>query len=137
MKPYQTIGYMLSQTTAITNVVSTRIYHGLRPLSGVMPCINYYEVGPITKKADIESVRYSLNCRADKPSTARDLARLVCNLFGGSQGNGITGTVGTSSVFGIARCSVILDAGLIPEPQEGAYNAPIDIQLVYSTSDVK
>ena len=137
MKAYQAVGYMLSHTTAVTSIVSTRIYHGTRPQSGDVPCINYYEVGPGSRKADIESVRFSVNCRASSPAKARDLARCVATVFGGAQGNGITGTIGTSDLFSVAKCSVIMDGGLIPEPTDSVYNAPIDILLVCSTGDIK
>jgi len=135
MKIYQAIGYMILHTTAITNVISTRCNHGLRPASSVMPCINYYGVGGTTQVADIVSSRFSINCRAADPGIARDLARSIAALFGGSQGNGIYGTTGASNTFGLARCSVIADGGLIPEPTEGAYNAPIDILVVHSTGE--
>lgn len=134
MKPYQTIGYSLLNTTAITAIVSTRVNHGLRPEGTVVPSINYYEIGGGTRNNGIESTAYSINCRAATPAGARDLARLVLDLFTGSSGTGVYGY--ENSTFEVSRASLQNDGGLIPEPEDGIYNAPIDIRIVYPISTV-
>jgi hypothetical protein len=131
MKPYQAIGYALLNTTAITAIVSSRINHGLRPIGTIAPCINYYEIGGVTRIPGMESVIYSINCRATTAGVARDLAHLVLDLFAGTDG---TGTYGQQMTFEITRASLVNDAGIIPEPEDGIYNAPIDIRIVYPIS---
>jgi hypothetical protein len=132
MKPYQAIGKALLDATAITSIVSTRVYHGLRPEGTVTPSINYYEL-PGVRVRGVESQQYSLNCRAQNAGTARDLARRVVTLFAGADGGGTYGVVGT---FGIARASLVQDQGVIPEPEDGIFNAPVDIRIAYSVTAV-
>ena len=133
MKPYQAIGWTLLNATAITAIVGTRVNHGLRPQGTVMPCINYYEVGNVQRENGFERVTYSINCRANTAAEARDLARLVINLFHGASS---TGTYGTSNGFDISRASLQNDAGLIPEPDDNIFNAPVDILIVYPSTTV-
>ena len=141
MKPYEAIGWTLLNTTAITNIVSTRVWHGLRPEANTsagsslsqLPCINYYEVGSVQRLHGIESATYSINCRAHSPAQARDLAREVIDVFHGSDS---VGTHGVMNGFTIGRASLKNDAGLIPEPDDYIFNAPVDILLVYPTNTV-
>ena len=132
MKPYELIGYSLFQTSAITAIVSTRIYHGLRPEGTDVPCINYYEFGG-SRDRGLESQTFSINCRADTSQRARDLARLVIDLFAGSDGLGV---YGTQNGFTVSRASLSNDAGLIPEPDDNIFNAPVDILLINAVETV-
>ncbi len=134
MKPYQVIGWTLLQTSAVTAITSTRIYHGLRPDGTVTPSINYYQVGGATRQNGMEAVTYSINCRTTGAGTARDLARVVVDLFHGSSSTGIYGYQNSS--FEISRASMEMDAGLIPETEDGIFNAPVDIMIVYPSSTV-
>ena len=133
MKPYQAIGYMLINSTAISAIVSTRINHGLRPKGTITPCINYFELAGSTRSFGIESVTYSINCRAETAGAARDLSRVVLDLFIGASS---TGTYGTQNGFDISRASLQNDNGLIPEPGDKIFNAPVDITIVYPSSTV-
>ena len=132
MKPYQAIGWTLLQTSAITNIVSTRVYHGLRPEGTVVPSINYYEVGG-TRTSGIEVQTFSVNCRASTAGASRDLAREVLNVFTGTSG---TGVYGTMNGFSIARAALQNDNGLIPEIEDDVFNAPVDISIAYAISTV-
>jgi len=132
MKPYQAIGYDLLNASVITSIVGTRVYHGLRPKGTEVPCINYYEL-PGTMTNGIESFGFSINCRSRSASGARDLARQVVTLFSGSDG---TGTYGAVSTFTVMRSSLRQDQGLIPEPEDELFNAPVDIQVVYPVDTV-
>jgi hypothetical protein len=131
VKPYEAVGYQMLQTSAITAITSTRIYHGLRPQGTVVPAITYYEL-PGTRFSGIESQGFSINCRARTAGGARDLARKVIDLFAGSDG---TGTYGAVSSFSVMRASLRQDQGLVPEPEDGLFNAPVDIQIVYPVDD--
>ena len=132
MKPYQVLGYAMLQTTAITAITSTRVYHGLRPQGTDVPCINYFEL-PGTRRFGVETQPYSINCRAATAAAARDLARHVVDLFAGEDGTGI---YGTQSTFTILRGSLSQDQGLIPEPEDSIFNAPVDITIVYGVDTV-
>jgi hypothetical protein len=133
MKPYQAVGWTLLNTTAITAIVDSRVNHGLRPKGSRLPCINYYEVGNVQRENGLERVTYSINCRASSASEARDLARLVIDLFHGANS---TGTYGTQNGFDFSRASLQTDAGLIPEPEDHIFNAPVDILVVYPSTTV-
>ena len=133
MKPYQTIGYVLLATTAVTAITSTRVYHGLRPVGTIVPSINYYEVGGSSRQSGMESVVYSVSCRASSASVARNLSRIVMDIFGGTSGTGI---YGSENGFELTRTSLVNDGGLIPEPEDGIYNSPIDVRIVYPVSTV-
>lgn len=137
MKPYQLIGYVLNQTTAITSIVgsgsSARIYHGLRPQATATPCINYFELGPGRREFGFENKVYTINCRSTTPGEASDLASLVVTAFAGAEG---LGTYGLWNGFDVTRAALRQNQGLIPETEEGVYNAPVDIQIVYPTTTV-
>ena len=133
MKPYQAIGFTLLNTTSITSITTT-INHGLRPVGTAVPSINYYEIGGASRFSGIESQVYSINCRASTAGGARDLARVVLDTFTGTSGTGIYGY--QNSAFEITRASLENDGGLIPEPEDNIFNAPIDIRIVYPISTV-
>ena len=132
MKPHEAVGYSMLQTTAITAITSTRIYHGLRPDGTTTPCINFYAL-PGRRRWGIESTGFSINCRAEDPATASNLARKVSDLFGGTSGTGI---YGSQSSFTVMRAWVEQEQGLIPETDDRLYNAPVDIVVVNATSTV-
>lgn len=133
MTPSELVGWTLNNTSAVTVITSTRIYHGLRPQETVTPCINYFQLPGATWKYGIEVATFSVNCRAPTAEAARDLARLVVTTFHGSAG---TGLYGVNNSFDVARVSLRADQGLIPEPGDGIYNAPVDIQVAYATATV-
>lgn len=131
MNGAQAIGTALLSTTAITAIVGAgtagRVYHGLRPANSIVPSINYFKIGGITRYG-ITSEKYSINCRASTATAAVNLAKQVDILFGGIEG---MSTYSDWSGFDIVRASTQQDQGLIPEPADGVFNAPIDIQIVY------
>lgn len=134
MKPYEALGWWLLNTTAVTAITSTRVYHGLRPQGGdTLPAINYYELGAGQVSGGIESQPFSVNCRAETPAAARDLARVVVDTLVGTSRTGI---YGTGNGFDIARASLQADQGLIPEQEGDLFNAPVDVTLVYDLSTV-
>ena len=127
------VGYSLAQVSALTAIVSNRIYHGTRPGGTVIPCVNYFEVSGGQRSKGIEMVTYSINCRASTPAVALQIARIVVDLFHGTSS---MGTYGDSNGFGIARASLKQNQGLIPEPSDNMFNAPVDILFVYPTASV-
>lgn len=133
MTPSQMIGYTLNQTSAITNIVSTRIYNGNRPDTTVFPSINYYEIPGGTKRNGFFKQFYSINCRAATAETALNLARLVDDLFNGTSGTGIYGSMNN---FEITRGFTTQFQGLIPEPDDSVYNCPVDIQVFFPVSSI-
>jgi hypothetical protein len=139
MTPAQAIGWTLNQTSAITAITSTRIYHGLRPVSvptagsALTPCINYFEMPGGSRSYGMEMVTYAINCRASTAAVALQLARAVTDLFHGTSSTGI---YGDANGFGIARASMRRSGGVIPEIDDNLFNAPVDILLVYPSSSV-
>ncbi len=133
MTPYELVGWTLNNTTAVTAITSTRIWHGLRPRNDTMPSINYFELGAGQREWGIERQGYSINCRAETPAAARDLAREVVTVFAGADG---TGTHGTNNGFDVGRASLRAGQGLIPEPGDKIFNAPVDIDIIYAVSTV-
>jgi hypothetical protein len=77
---------------------------------------------------------YSINCRAKSPATARSIASLVIDTLHGTSGTGVLGFQNSS--FTISRASMNNDGGLIAEPEDNIYNAPIDIRIVYPVATV-
>jgi hypothetical protein len=132
MRIDQAVGYALAQTSAITNITSTRIYHGTRPLGSVVPCINYFMLSG-TRKNGFESNGWTINCRATTAGIALELARAVVDLFHGTSS---TGGYGAMNNFEFSRCSLRNTQGCIWESQDNLYNAPVDIQMVYPSSSV-
>jgi len=133
VRPDQFIGKTLYDTTAISDIVGTRVYHGLRPKGTTLPAINYFMLGGGTRENGIETQVYTINCRATDPGTARNLAREVVDLFAGTSGTAIYGTI---NGFDVSRAVLRADQGLIPEPDDETYNAPVDIQIIFPSSTV-
>lgn len=123
----------LSQATALTAIVGTRIYHGLRPTASVVPCINFFEVAGGQRKDGFETTTFTFNCRATTAQTALQTARLIVDLFHGTSGRG---TQGYQTGFEMTRMSLRQMQGLIPETSDNLYNAPVDILIVYPSSSV-
>jgi len=132
MTPAQMVGWSLNQATAITAIVSTRIYHGKRPDASITPCINYFEM-TTKRKNGFESATYSFNCRASTVGTAIQIARLVDDLFNGTSGTGIYGSM---NGFEISRASEVQMQSAIYETTENIWNAPVDILFIYPMSSV-
>ncbi|MFA5750386.1 MAG: hypothetical protein WC895_04145 [Candidatus Shapirobacteria bacterium] len=133
MQPSQFIGYMLLQTTAITSIVGVKIYSGNRPATTLTPCINFYELSGGNKKYGIWTESYSINCRDSTQEKAKILARLVDDLFNGTSGTGIYGSV---TGFSVIQSSSKGLRGCIPESDSNIYNAPVDIQLVFANNTI-
>lgn len=133
MTPHEAVGYWLLNATSITAITSTRIYHGLRPKDTVVPCINFYELGGGDRWQGMERQAFSINCRAATAKQARQLARLVIDVFDGTYGNG---TYGTADSFSVGRASLVADNGIVMETEDRIYNAPVDVNLVFASSAV-
>jgi hypothetical protein len=132
MTPNQLIGYCMAQTSAVTNIVSTRIYGGTRLPSSVVPAINYFQLSS-QRKNGFEYTSFTINCRAVTAETALSLARTVTDLFHGTSSTGIYGNMNN---FEITRASLRQTQGLIPETSDNLFNAPVDIFVVYPSSSV-
>lgn len=133
MTPEQVVGWTLNQTTAITAIVSTRIYSGKRPTGSTVPCINYFRLAGGQRSYGFERVVFTLNCRATTLESALQIARLVTDVFHGTSSTGI---YGSQNGFEITRSSLRQDNGFVYEESDNLYNAPIDILLVYPSSSV-
>lgn len=131
MKPDELVGYVLNQASAITAITSTRIYYGLRPNGTVVPCINYYDSPSAPAQYGVKTSVFTINCRTASAQAARNLARLVETEF-----HGIAGKYGTDNGFDVIRSSCRGDSGVIPEPADELFNAPVTIQIVYHTDTV-
>ena len=129
----QCVGAILNSVTAISVLTAGRIYNGQRPVTTTVPCINYFEMAGGQRYRGFERVSYSINCRATTAETALQLARLVDDLFNGTQGMGVYGNM---TNFEISRASTKQRQGLIPEPEDAIYNCPVDIFVVYPSSSV-
>ena len=129
----QCIGAVLNSVTAISVLTSGRVYNGQRPVTTTVPCINYFEMAGGQRYRGFERVTYSINCRATTAETALQLCRLVDETFNGLDG---MGTYMDMNGFGISRASTRQRQGLIPEPEDAIYNAPIDVFIVFSRLSV-
>lgn len=136
MTSSQAIGSILNETSAITAIVFSRIYFGNRPRTSIVPSINYYEIPGGQNRYGFQRTGFSINCRAATAETAMYMARLVDEIFNGSSGTGIYGYASNITVFGITRAFTERRQGLIPEPDEGIYNAPVDVFIVYPNSSI-
>jgi hypothetical protein len=139
MTAYQFVGYSMIQASAITSIVGastqSRIAHGTRPQSSALsylPSINYYELAG-NRKNGLEYQSFSINCRAITADTAMNLAKKVVDLFDGTSGSGIYGTMNN---FTVSRVALRNLNGLIPEPDSECFNVPVDILLTYSVNTV-
>ena len=130
----QAIGYTLLNTSALTTITSTRVYHGMRPDSTTTPCVNFFRMPGGSRKDGMDRRVYSINCRAVTANTAIDMAKIVIDTFHGTSGRGVKGDVASS--FSVISASLQQDGGLIFEDADNLYNAPVDIQVVYPTSTV-
>ena len=138
MKPGQFLCYTMLQTSAITNLVSTRVIDGPIPQStalSVLPAINVTEQPGGNERNGIGERIFTINSRAKNNNDAENLSREVIKLFNGLSGNG---KYGSMNGFDVARISLRDDGvnGLIYEESTGYYNYPIDIVMVYTLDTV-
>ena len=75
MRPDQAVGWTLNQTSAITAIVSSRIFFGNRLGNGtagtiILPAINYFELPGTRRYNGFEFATYSFNCRASAASVS-------------------------------------------------------------------
>jgi hypothetical protein len=127
MTSEQNVGWILNNTSAITAIVSNRIYSGLRPGGTIVPSINYFSIDD-NVYSGINSEVFSLNCRASSISVSKSLAKKVMHVFIGTSE---TGMYGVNNNFTVARMSLNSPLRTIPEPDDGIYNTPVDIRFVY------
>jgi hypothetical protein len=132
MKEWNAVGFLLAQTTAVSALVGSRIYYGLRPTGTTVPCINYYDVSSV-RKAAVESVRFTINCRAATPGEANTIARKVVDLFHGADS---TGTYGMASSFTILRAFVDSGPRLIIETEDNIFNSVVETVIVFPSNTV-
>lgn len=136
MKAYQSIGYVLLNTTAVTAIVGAgtagRVYHGDRANSTILPCINYYELTN-SRLWGMGNTVYTINCRGSTASEARNLAEIVITTFAGADG---LGQQATFNGFDFGRISLQSDNGTISESDGKSFNCPIDIRIIYRLETV-
>ena len=138
MRPDQAVGWTLNQTSAITAIVSSRIFFGNRLGNGtagtiILPAINYFELPGTRRYNGFEFATFTFNCRATAASVAVQLSRLIIDLFHGTSS---TGMYGSQNGFEITRSSLKYNQGLVYESDDMIYNAPVDILMVYPSSSV-
>lgn len=123
MRDYEFIGSKLYQDTAVKTVVSSRIYHGRIPEQDVTyPVINYILISrPNVCFGHGERPRYQINCRAETPATAMDLAHKVHSVFNDLQG----------STAGFDCDGAYFENSLMIAEQNDIYNVAVDIFLTY------
>lgn len=129
IRPDQFVGKTLLEATAISAIVGTRVYYGLRlpdKNGNIFPAINYYDL-PGNRNAIKRNV-YSINCRAKKIEEAKALSEKVLDLFVGENG---FGTCFDSTAFSAFRVSLVTSHQVIPETESGVFNSPVDIAIVY------
>jgi len=128
MDIWEAIGDELLDSTDITGIVGTKVYHGERP-AGSAPCINYFEVSYVLLAySSIEAPRYQISCRASTPGVVQDLARKVCVLFQNMKKC-------VDSTFDI-QMATIENKFLLKEPDTNLWHVPIDIRFIYNESIV-
>ena len=130
----QAIGYTMLNTTALTAIASTRIYHAIRPIGTTVPCVNFFRMPGGNRANGMDRRVYSINCRAVTAATAISMATIVIDTLHGTSGRGMKGDV--ASTFSVISASLQQDGGVIFEESDNLYNAPVDIQVVYPTSTV-
>lgn len=131
MTSAQLVGYTLAQTSAVTAITSTRIYHGNRPDGSVLPAINYFSLNDSPNVGTISEV-YTINNRAEDIATSKRMARLVQTAFLGSS---FSGQYGVMNSFNVSRISLANPSRTIPETAERCFNTPVDIRLVYHAGE--
>jgi len=129
----QMVGYTLKQSTALSVITSTRIYHGMRPVSTEAPCVNYFRMPGGSRVSGFDRVVFSLNCRASTATLALSMAKIVTDIFQGASGTGMYGSV---NGFEVTRSNTGTDQGLVFEDTDKIYNAPVDVRIFHPTSSV-
>lgn len=128
MTDNQFVGKMLLDATAISSIVGSRVYDGLRlpdANGNVFPAINYYFIDGGRK--GIKRAIYSINCRAVTSQAAMALKEKVIDLF---DANGL-GSYGDITGFSAYRVSLVASHQVIPEVDAGVFNAAADIQIIF------
>lgn len=95
------IYYKLTNASAITNVVSTRIYPIELPQNVVYPAVTYQRVSTVRNNAldiplGVTTIRLQTDCYGISLSTAQQIADLIREEL-----NGFNGTVQTIKIYSI------------------------------------
>ena len=131
--PAEAVLGLINATTALTSIVGNWVWHSFTPQSRALPSMTFYEVSGPQRFNGMERQTFSINCRDTTIAGALALARQVTNLFNGTSSTGMFATQGT---FEISRSYQDVATGLIPEPRDSLYNAPVDITILYPSSTV-
>jgi heme-binding NEAT domain protein len=132
MRIWEAIYVKLNATTAITDLVGTSIFHGLRPdTDDTSYAINYFELPGLNivpdAKGVIENPDYQISCRATTPGNAKQLAQEVDSVLHNMQealsGFSISITVKQSS------------GGLIEEQDGDWWHVPLTYRFVYENTE--
>jgi len=128
MKVWEAVGYKLLNTSAVTNIVGSNVYHGDKPEGKGHPTVNYFMVSHnLLHRGVIESMRFQISCRAATAETAALLAYEVGNVFHNMQEV-------VNSAFDINQGRLINEA-LIKEPDTDVYHVPVDIRVNFYASE--
>ena len=129
MDIWQAIGQKLNAVTAVTDIVSTRIYHGIYPKSVAVafPHIVYFAVTEsILANGVIVVPQYQITCRAELPETAMQLGDEVAAIFQNMDE--------AISSFSIIR-GTVLNKFLLFEAGTDVFSVPVTIRLVFDSQD--
>jgi hypothetical protein len=129
-KDYEAIGYKLLNSTAVSDIVGARVYHGAIPETvTTLPAINYILVSrPTIAFGLVERPRYQISCRAETPSGAMDLANVVQTTF-----KGLHETVSTGSGGFDIQATYVDGSRMIREPDNN-WHVPVDVFVTYQNS---
>jgi hypothetical protein len=134
---WQVVGWKMLNTTAITDLVSTRIYDGVRPeafatgQTVVVPAINYFEIPTppmIGQGYGIwENARFQISCRATSEDSSVAIADAVEVAFHRLKGH--------VNNFSIQFAEVVLSGNTIYEPETELFNTPVDIRVIFHSEE--
>lgn len=132
MQAWEAIGNKLLNTTAITDIVGDRVYHGhIVPENIQFPIINFFQLPGDAfvrdTKGHIENPTFQISIRGEDLNQIMDLARTTMELFQDFQGR-------VNSSFDINITNITGFGGVLWEQEGSIYHIPIDVKIVFENS---
>lgn len=119
---------VLSGTSGISSLVSTRIYPMAAPQNTALPYITYVRLSTGRRELthgnpiDAAEAEFQIDCVASSPSGAKTLASAVIAAL-----HGYKGTVGTEKIY---YSQVVNESDLL-EDEINAYIVAVDVAVLY------
>jgi len=132
MRIWEAIAVKLTATSAVTSLVGSNIYHGMRPPKDTGDySLNYFEVGGqdiiLDTRGVVENPLYQISCRARTASNAEEFALVV--------GTTLQNMQEAMEGFSVNFANLAPGGELIEEEDGKWYHVPLTMRFVFFNTE--